>query len=103
MLLRNLSIKGIELESIEPISELTSMEKLILSDVVNFESKLNLEPIGKLENLEYLCLENVKLKSVEPLRGLERMEHLKISGTDINKKIREELESYFFYVDIEVD
>ena len=103
VLLRNLSIKGIELESIEPLSELTSLENLILSDVVNFESKLNLEPIGKLENLEYLCLENVKLKSVEPLRGLERMEHLKISGTDINKKIREELESYFFYVDIEVD
>ncbi len=74
MLLRNLSIEGIELESIEPISELTSLEKLILSDVVNFESKLNLEPIGKLENLEYLCLENVKLESVEPLRGLERMD-----------------------------
>ena len=102
--LRNLSIKGIELESVEPISELTSLEKLILSDVVNFESKLNLEPIGKLENLEYLCLENMKLESVEPFKGLEHLEHLKIIGTDIDKKNREELKRYFLHIeDIEVN
>lgn len=101
--LRNLSIKGIELESIEPLSELTSLENLILSDVVNFESKLNLEPIGKLENLEYLCLENMKMENLEILKVLKHLERLKISGTDIGKKTREELELYLLYVDIEVD
>ena len=101
--LRNLSIKNIKLEGLETISELTSLENLTLSNVVSVESKLDLEPIGKLEYLEYLCLENMKLESLELLKALKHLEHLKISGTDIGKKTREELELYLFYVDIEVD
>lgn len=117
--LRNLSLINIEVESIKPVKELT-LKELSLSNVINAEGGLELESIGELGTLEYLCLENMALCSVEPLRKLDSLEYLMLDNVDvqdieplkelvrlkylrisgnISEQVKEQAELYFSHVE----
>lgn len=117
--LRSLNLINIEVESIKPVEEL-NLKALSLSNVINAEGGLELESIGKLGTLEYLCLKNMTLSSVEPLHKLDSLEDLMLDNVDvecieplkelvslkylrisgnISEQVKEQAELYFSHVE----
>jgi len=65
------------IQDAEPISRLTSLEKLVLNNT----KIIDIEPLRGLLNLRQLEMKNTKIKSLEPLENLVNLQELNIENT----------------------
>jgi len=95
--LRNLTRLAIvgspALKSLEGLEPLTNLRELILFDNSYYS---DLSPLANLVNLETLCVEgglykNLKVDSLGPLAGLERLTRLRLAGIQVLDKSLEPL------------
>ncbi len=69
-------------EDLEPIGKLTNLETLSLYDVKKIT---NVKPLSNLSKLTFLHLgENSKLKNVKPLTGLKKLVYLRLNHTSVS-------------------
>ena len=81
--LRELDISSNPITDLRPLSELTTLEILDLSDLSADTLNLDIGPLASLVNLEELALENSRVSDISPLAGLTKLQHLDISNNQI--------------------
>lgn len=69
-------------EDLEPIGKLTNLEKLYLYDLKKIE---DLTPLSTLTKLTYLEIgQNSKLKDIKPLTSLKKLAYLRLNSTKVS-------------------
>ena len=76
--LRELNLNRNPITDLQPLTDLTKLERLYLSSVSPNALNLDLRPLTALINLEKLSLENSQISDVSPLAGLKRLQILDI-------------------------
>ena len=82
--LRELDIRNNPITDLRPLANLTTLERLYLSDLFPNTPTLDLRPLASLINLEVLSLENTKVSDISPLSGLKKLRDLNLSHNDIS-------------------
>ena len=82
--LRELDIRDNPITDLRPLANLTTLERLHLSNLFPNTPVLDLHPLANLINLEELFLENSKVSDISPLAGLKKLQILDLSHNDIS-------------------
>ena len=82
--LRELDIRNNPITDLRPLANLTTLERLYLSDLFPNTPTLDLRPLASLINLEVLSLENTKVSDISPLSGLKKLRDLNLLHNDIS-------------------
>ena len=72
--LRELDLRGNPITNLRPLANLTTLERLYLSDIFPSTPTLDLRPLVNLINLEELTLENSKVSDISPLARLKKLQ-----------------------------
>ena len=82
--LRELDLRDNPITDLRPLTNLTTLKGLYLSDIFPSTPPLDLRPLANLINLEDLTLENSKVSDISPLARLKKLEILHLSHNDIS-------------------
>jgi RNA polymerase sigma factor (sigma-70 family) len=82
--LRELDLRDNPITDLRPLTNLTTLKALYLSDIFPNTPTLDLRPLANLINLEDLTLENSKVSDISPLARLKKLEILHLSHNDIS-------------------
>ena len=82
--LRELDLRDNPITDLRPLANLTTLERLYLSDIFPSTPTLDLRPLANLINLEELTLENSKVSDINPLARLKKLQILDLSHNDIS-------------------
>ena len=82
--LRELDLRDNPITDLRPLTNLTTLKGLYLSDIFPNTPTLDLRPLAKLINLEDLTLENSRVSDISPLARLKKLEILHLSHNDIS-------------------
>ena len=82
--LRELDIRDNPITDLRPLANLTTLERLYLSDIFPNTPTLDLRPLANLINLEELTLENSKVSDISPLARLKKLQILDLTHNDIS-------------------
>ena len=82
--LRKFDLRDNPITDLRPLANLTTLERLYLSDIFPSTPTLDLRPLANLINLEELTLENSKVSDINPLARLKKLQFLDLSHNDIS-------------------
>ena len=82
--LRELDLRDNPVTDLRPLANLTTLERLYLSDIFPNTPTLDLHPLANLINLEELFVENSKVSDIGPLAKLKKLQILDLSHNDIS-------------------
>ena len=82
--LRELDLRDNPITDLRPLANLTTLERLYLSDILPSTPTLDLRPLANLINLEELTLENSKVSDISPLARLKKLQILDLAHNDIS-------------------
>lgn len=82
--LRELDLRDNPVTDLHPLTNLTTLKALYLSDIFPNTPTLDLRPLANLINLEELTLENSKVSDINPLARLKKLQILDLSHNDIS-------------------
>ena len=81
--LGTLRLSGNPITDLDPLTNLTTLKNLYLSNLSPSTSSLDLRPLANLINLEQLTLINSKVSDISPLAGLKTLRELYLSDNNI--------------------
>ena len=82
--LSELNLRDNPITDLRPLANLTTLERLYLSDLFRNTPTLDLHPLANLINLEELFLENNKVSDISPLARLKKLQILDLAHNDIS-------------------
>ena len=82
--LRELDLRDNPITDLRPLANLTTLERLYLSDILPSTPTLDLRPLANLINLEELFLENSKVSDISLLSRLKKLRILDLSHNHIS-------------------
>ena len=82
--LKELDLRDNPVTDLHPLANLTTLERLYLSDLFPSTPTLDLHPLANLINLQELFLEHSKVLDISPLARLKKLQILDLSHNDIS-------------------